>query len=68
MQVLLPSLQAAFSQVAGSLGPFSAGQGSSTGAGPSVPAPVVDLGVVGRGTKRVTPMPLPASSAGEHAC
>lgn len=53
-------VQAAFSQIAGSLGPPQLGQGSSAGAGPSsAPSAVVDLGVVGRGTKRVTPMPMP---------
>ena len=60
-------LQAAFSQVAGSLGPPQLGQGSSTaGAGPSTApaAAVVDLGIVGRGTKRVTPVPLPTGAAG----
>lgn len=59
-------LQAAFSQVAGAP---QLGQGSSSaGAGPSTaPAPsaVVDLGVVGRGTRRVTPMPLPSGAAGQ---
>jgi len=62
-------LQAAFSQVAGSLGAPQLGQGSSSaGAGPSAalaPSAVVDLGVVGRGTKRVTPMPLPPGAAGQ---
>ena len=61
--------QAAFSQVAGRLRAPQLGQGSSSaGAGPSTaPAPsaVVDLGVVGRGTKRVTPMPLTCGSAGQ---
>lgn len=65
------ALKAAFSQVAGSLGAPQLGQGSSSaGAGPSTaPAPsaVVDLGVVGRGTKRVTPMPLTSGSAGPSA-
>ncbi|KAL0043275.1 hypothetical protein WJX79_000079 [Trebouxia sp. C0005] len=65
------ALKAAFSQVAGSLGAPQLGQGSSSaGAGPSTaPAPgaVVDLGVVGRGTKRVTPMPLPSGASGPSA-
>lgn len=65
------ALKAAFSQVAGSLGAPQLGQGSSSaGAGPTTaPAPsaVVDLGVVGRGTKRVTPMPLPSGAAGPSA-
>ncbi|KAL3162686.1 hypothetical protein ABBQ38_008730 [Trebouxia sp. C0009 RCD-2024] len=54
------ALKAAFSQIAGSLGPPQLG--GSSGAGPSsssAPSAVVDLGVVGRGTKRVTPMPMP---------
>ena len=64
-------LQAAFSQVAGSLGPAQVDPSSSrtgAGAGPSIAsapaAAVVDLGVVGRGTKRVTPVPL-AFNAGQ---
>lgn len=64
-------VQAAFSQITGSLGPPQLGQGSSSaGAGPSSgPSAVVDLGVVGRGTKRVTPQPLPTlpPTAGCHA-
>ena len=69
----LPYVQAAFSQIAGSLGPSQLGQGSSgaeAGAGPSsAPSAVVDLGVVGRGTKRVTPLPMPTlpPTAGCHA-
>ncbi|DBA78663.1 hypothetical protein WJX77_011361 [Trebouxia sp. C0004] len=62
------ALKAAFSHVAGRFGAPQLGQGSSSaGAGPSTaPASsaVVDLGVVGRGTKRVTPMPLPSNAAG----
>lgn len=59
------ALQAAFSQVAGSLGAPQLGQGSSSSGGAPAPSAVVDLGVVGRGTKRVTPMPLPSGAAGQ---
>lgn len=62
-------LQAAFSQIAGSLGPPQLG--GSSGAGPSsssAPSAVVDLGVVGRGTKRVTPMPMPTLSGTAGQC
>lgn len=55
-------MQAAFSQIAASLGGPSAGRGLGAGPSTAPAAPVVDLGVVGRGTKRVTPMPFPAAS------